>query len=633
MPFPTLTEVQSGLDAYNAFLARVCQSKQDEIAVRVKTAGEEAVRKEHRILEAAVVELDLASAPRLVFTGALDRPGRMKASFQLPGTTRWSFRIKTRIDIGRLFSRDGVEVEISIDWLRVVAEIELDRSSPFEARFVDTAVKVELGGIKLHSSNFLLNLFADALDLLLVGLKSAIERVARDALAKVLPDEKGIRAIDKLDLASAPVRFESPPPDLTSYTQRARAVSARIAAQHTPWNTVLMTVAPRSQPDSPTGMADFEDSAIWTGHFLVAELFRHQVTRDADALANVSKMLDGLSSLIHLTNDPGLLSRVQVPVTDAAAVQSLETAAQAAGHAAGLFTSVDGRYRAIGQITRDQYAGAFLGAGMAAVLLEEGALRERARAIVRSMASYLVRTTFCPTEATVDPATGRKLTSTVYATDPLQVLAILQVAKAVDPGQFEREYETLHPMWSILWFFNWFDTLDPHSDYFKFNLGHSVSFLLLMLEQDATRHAQLVQSLQALHSPIRFHAQAWFNLVVLATCKGSELMRPRSDIEAETRHLIAQMFDRPPFILPSDLPGDPAVEKVVYPGVSDTGKGEIAKNVVTIPQRPATDFLWQRSPFTLQIVWKSVTSTADPVMRSPNVDIVLPYWLARKIGL
>ena len=71
MTFPTLTEVQSGLDAYNTFLARVWQSKQDEIAARLKAASEEAVRKEHRILEAAVVELDLASAPRLVFAGAL----------------------------------------------------------------------------------------------------------------------------------------------------------------------------------------------------------------------------------------------------------------------------------------------------------------------------------------------------------------------------------------------------------------------------------------------------------------------------------------------------------------------------------------------------------------------------------
>ena len=247
------------------------------------------------------------------------------------------------------------------------------------------------------------------------------------------------------------------------------------------------------------------------------------------------------------------------------------------------------------------------------------------------MAGYLVRTTFCPTEATADPETGRKFTSVTYVASPSQVLAILQAAQSVD-ASFKAEFDALFPIWSILWFFNWFDTLDPNDNYFKFNLEHGASFLLLFLEKDTQRRAQLAQGLQAIRWPIRFHAQAWFNLVELATLRDEELSRPRSDIERETRQLIADMFQRPPYILPSDLAADPTIEKVVYAGLSGAGKGQISRRAVAVPRRPGADFLWQRSPFALNVAWKD-TKDEDPAMRSPNVDIVLPYWVARHIGL
>ncbi len=634
MTFPTKSDVQAGLDAYNRFVARIWSSKLDEIAVRLKAEAEELVRKDHRVVSVESIDLEVTNPPRLEFDGALDRPGRLNVRFELPGAGSWTLRVRARIRPGRIFSRKGNVIEAAIERLRITASLDLDRTSPFAARYVGSEVKVELGGVKVSASNFVLKVFSTLLDFFLDILKGTIEHMARRALARNLPDVKAVRAIEALDLASEALRFSDPAPNLADLADNARNVSARIARAHTPFDTVLTTFLPRDNPDgAPVRYASFEDSAIWTGHFLIGELFRFQVSRDADALANVGKALDGLASLIHLTDDPGLLSRVQVPVTESAVVAELEAAAQAAGHGAGLFTSVDGKFRSIGQITRDQYVGAFFGAGLAAVLLEDSALRERARDITRAMAAYLIKTTFCPTEATADPTTGRKLTSASYVADPWQVLAILQAAQAIDAASFKQEFDALFPMWSIVWFFNWFDTLDPNDSYFKFNLQHSSAFLLLSLEADAERRSRLALGLQTLRSPLRFHAQAWFNLVELVTLQDSELSRPRAEIERETRHLIAQMFDRPAFILPADLPNDPSIQKVTYRGLSGKGNESIAQKVVDLPRRPGTDFLWQRSPFALQVIWKNINSLENPAMRSPNVDIVLPYWLARKIGL
>jgi hypothetical protein len=628
MNFPTRDEVQAGIDAYNRFVQRVWDAKQDEIAVRARAEAEQRLRQEKRAPRLEWIELNLAQPPRLEFVGNVDQPGPLTVNFRLPGEGSWSVRIKLRMRAG-FFSSTA---KLTVDRLRIVASIKVDRTSPIAARLLDTQVKVDLGDVKVDASNFLLKVLRLPVNVLLDILESTIEGMVHDALAENLPDPKAVLAIEQLGLAAEPVSFPDAAPTLTGFDAAARAVSARIAQAHTPWDTVLITLVPLGDPDAPpAGYLRYEDSAIWSGHYLAAEVFRFEVTRDPDALINVRKMLNGLASLIQLTGEPGLLSRVQVPLSETAIVERLDADAQASGDADVLFTSVDGRFRALGRITRDQYAGAFLGAAVAAEWLDPGELREHARDIVRTMARYLLQTSFCPTHATIDQATGRKLTSTSYVTSPWQVLAILQAARAADPA-FQHEFDELYPIWSIAWFFNWFDTLDPNSSYYKFNLEHGASFLLLALERAAERRAQLAQGFQAIRWPIRYHAQAWFNLVELATLEDGELARPRSEIEHETKHLIAQMFERGPFILPSDLADDPAIEKVMYRSLSG-GEKQISRHVIAVPRRPGADFLWQRSPFALQVAWKDTPNYADPAMRSPNVDIVLPYWLARRLRL
>ena len=67
------------------------------------------------------------------------------------------------------------------------------------------------------------------------------------------------------------------------------------------------------------------------------------------------------------------------------------------------------------------------------------------------------------------------------------------------------------------------------------------------------------------------------------------------------------------------------------PGTSGTfGTTTRTKTVAVYPvpieKRPATDFLWQRSPFDLD-------SSVPPTHQEPGHDMILTYWLGRSHGL
>lgn len=138
------------------------------------------------------------------------------------------------------------------------------------------------------------------------------------------------------------------------------------------------------------------------------------------------------------------------------------------------------------------------------------------------MAAYLVERLFCPTEAQADPASGVKLTSTAYLLDPVQILAVLQLARHLDPARFGETFERFFPIWSVQWFFQWLQALDPHDSYFKFNLEHAAAYLLLTLEDDPERRARLALGFRAVRRIVKNHANPWFNLVELAALEGDD---------------------------------------------------------------------------------------------------------------
>jgi hypothetical protein len=163
----------------------------------------------------------------------------------------------------------------------------------------------------------------------------------------------------------------------------AVAISQNIQSNHWPYHTLLNPRYASGDPSSPDymtlsarGYTQAADNAIWTGHYLAAESFRYSVTTSADALANLSKAVKGITALIDVTGT-GLLARFLIPLSSPYAESVLGE--EAASHGRHDVTYNGMRYGWLGNTSRDQYSGVFFGLGVAYSLVADRAIRRDIR--------------------------------------------------------------------------------------------------------------------------------------------------------------------------------------------------------------------------------------------------------------
>src|SRR5262249_22852368 len=118
--------------------------------------------------------------------------------------------------------------------------------------------------------------------------------------------------------------------------------------------------------------------------------------------------------------------------------------------------------------------------------------------------------------------------------------------------------------------------------YFKFNLDSINLFNLIRLE-----HSSFGGIYRDAYNVLRRHTDdhknAFFNMIDRA------LNGPAEPRDSETAQMLNDWLLRPRRDLPTDLRG-------IYPSC---GADDLACEPVPIVDRPRTDFLWQRNPFTL----------------------------------
>lgn len=374
----------------------------------------------------------------------------------------------------------------------------------------------------------------------------------------------------------------------------AIAISANIQARHLPFGTILDPFYATPASDQITGYTRCGDSAIWTGHYLAAEAYRYGVTGSADALNNARKAIDGLKGLVDVTGT-NLLARCRIPASSpyAAGIQSEEAAN-------GVYRNADGSLVWIGNTSRDQYCGAVFGLGVAYSLLPQAAIKESVRDLVTRMVDFLLRNNW-----TAPMPDGRS--GTTFAVRPDEQLAILQVARLVNPARFAAEYTAQRArLAGSVSLPVAFDSLST-SSYFKFNLIFITFFHLIRLEEDATR-APYERAYTIARNYTAGHKNAFFNMVDRALF-GAD---PRRD--DETVGLLDLWLKRPGRDNYVDLHGKVGV------------CGDQACQPIPVDLRTPTDFLWQRNPFQL-------SGGGDGLIGNAGVDYILPYWMARYYGV
>lgn len=628
MPKMTDTTIQDAMGAYNRFLSGIWAARQEEMARLLVADAHELAEGDPRIERLDKVELAADSPPRLEFRPEGSDQGLVRVS--LPGDGHWRLFLRFQARLSKHRGRFH-DFELRVKRLRVVVSLRVGWAPGEPFRLLRSQVRATFDGLDLTGSDPALAADAEILEPI---LERGIQDWIREQVEKEVPKASAVEALEALGIAAHPPALPEPAAPVR-LLEHARRLSHRIQQDHLPSGTLVTAVLAGPDPDDPVATAkDFADSATWSGHYLAAEAARFAATDDPgerdEAAAHALRVLEGFDTLLRLTEPEGLLSRVLVEV-GSREEPFFHREVERLGHQDRVFrATVDGiEYLSLGHVTRDQYAGAFLGVGLAQRWIDRPEVRDLARRLALEMAGYLADRRFLPTEAEVDPALGGRPTSVTYLDAPAQVLAVLRLGLDLDPERFRPLWDRHRPLASLQWLFQGLQSLDPDRQYHRFNSEHSMALLLLLLTDAAEERRRLGEGVQLLRRSLARHQNAWFDAVELAAFPEDDdaLSRPRAEIAGELTGLLTALLERSELMEAVELDG--RVETVTY---HDPASGEprtIARNPVPVPERPGTDFLWQRSPFLLT---NELELLPDQGLRPPGVDFLLPYWLGRLVG-
>jgi uncharacterized protein (TIGR03437 family) len=375
----------------------------------------------------------------------------------------------------------------------------------------------------------------------------------------------------------------------------ALAISQTIQARHFPHSTLLDPIFDTPGTFRIVSYTRCGDSAIWTGHYLAAEAFRYKVTGSADALANARRAFTGIQYMVDVTGN-NVLARCLLPESSpwAASIKTQEAAN-------GIYHSPSGDFW-VGNTSRDQYSGALFGLGVAYDMINDPALRASIAGVVTRMVQFLKDhgwTVVLP-DGTV---------TTTFLDRPDQQLALLQLARHVNPDQFSTAYDIAKVLLAPTVLAPISLEVLSDSSYFKFNLDSINLYTLIRLESSSFGEIYR-KAYDVLRNHTDNQGNAFFNMLDFAI-NGANPAR-----DAETRLLLEQWLQRPRRDVRRDNHGK-------YPTCGDPNN---ACNPIPVPDRVSTDFVWQVSPYQL-------AGGGDGFIEMAGIDYILPYWMARYYGV
>jgi hypothetical protein len=397
--------------------------------------------------------------------------------------------------------------------------------------------------------------------------------------------------VKSLKVTRAPARVA--PEDGLGMEAAAEQISNQIRDRHMPHGTMMDPIFASPESDEIVSYTHAGDSAIWTGHYLAAESFRHRVTQSTTALDNVRAAVAGIRSLVEITGGQ-LLARAVFP-PDSPWAEAIKKEEGSHGVFEG---SLNGRpWLWLGGTSRDQYSGIFFGLGVALEHVPE--VRDDVVDLINRLAGYLVDRGWI--------VRMPDKISTIFHQRPDQQLAFLQIARKANPSRFNGRYNTMRLALSAAVVLPIsYELLDDHHHYFKFNLNTINLYALVHLESDSSVFKRAyMRAYDVQRRTLDDHGNAHFNMIDYAI-KG-----PNPSRDAQTVEMLKAWLKRPR--------RDPYVD---LRGQFKACGEDRACEPIPVELRPTTDFLWQRSPFLLH-------GGGYGIVEEPGIDFILPYWMAR----
>lgn len=377
----------------------------------------------------------------------------------------------------------------------------------------------------------------------------------------------------------------------------AIAISNNIQAKHWPYGTILDPVYSSPTSTEIVNYTRCGDSAIWTGHYLSAEAFRYKVTGDPNALANAKAAIAGLQGLVDVTGT-GVLARCRFPANSPYAASIIGEESHN-----GIYSDTPTGDQWVGNTSRDEYSGAFFGLSVAYEMVSDADVRASISSLVTELLDFLRNHAW----TVVMPDGSIPTTFVGFADAQLSFMNVgLQVNAAHYAGDWELSSAVLALEVPVP---IGVDVAGGNSSYFKFNLDEIDLYDLIRLDA-SSNHRIFTGAYDLLWTDLSGDQNAFFNMIT------SALEGPDATRDSQTVSFLNGWLLRPTRNVAVNLEGQ-------FPSC---GSADEACEPVPVPERPTTDFLWQRDPFEL-------TGSGDGSTESAGIDYILPYWMARYYGL
>lgn len=352
------------------------------------------------------------------------------------------------------------------------------------------------------------------------------------------------------------------------------------------------------------------DSACWAGHYLAAIALRYKVTQDPKTLQDVKDVLQKFDLLIRVSGRVGYIARYAGDAGNEAyreyyKVYGRGESPDRPGLGKCAYWGVEPYSKLVwlGNSSRDTYDGTSFGLATAWVYVEDAEVRQQIKTIVETVGKRLIED-----EYWVLDGQGHKTNPT-----PSFKLSWMRLMSSVCPDVFaevKKEYYALVP-----------DAIArggrvypvTYKEYFANNLNFIRMYSLALLEDDPATKAGLQDVLRKSYLELADTLNPHFAAIYLDAT---------GDADAKAIAVLQGQL--------VDMPAPPRYfKKVDYRNNPDYEKREddpeLLKYALLSRERPASDFIWQRSP---------VVSHRDEEVpyETPGIDLFLPYWMGRECG-
>jgi hypothetical protein len=315
-------------------------------------------------------------------------------------------------------------------------------------------------------------------------------------------------------------------------------------------------------------------------------------------------------------------------------------------------------------ISRDQYAGLFLGLSFVHRLVDDAQLKQTAAGLIDGSLNFLAGNNF---QIVVPPDVRGQ--NYWFSWD--KILAMLRVGAEVRPERWRDAWLGAAPALPTAWIPGFFSGIDPLHQHYKFNLAQATFLPPLLLEQNDGLRAGFEFARDVTSLPVRHYRNAWYTVAeILGESQGNRqgaaeaaaASNPGITKAQEIRTLLGQWLNRRdamagPNTLPLGRVPDPAFLADLWPAdvtryrKLDLGVACYARYALPPDKRigRGMEFLWQRHPFDVGMKSENClppprgsrtpagtiaqAGAPTPDREGPGVDFLLPYWAGVYTGI